>query len=195
MKKLKVLLVTTFAIASISVVNAQEQRYELKSAIIKMDMVTQGIKMSAVQYFDDYGKKEAGLGEADMAGTKVQVKSLQFGDTVYSINLAQKVGQKVVLPDPPVNYTALTPEIIDKYKIKEAGEETIVGKPCKKYTLQMEQMGQIINCEVSVWKGITLRSVTKLGMIEYQNQVAIEIQENVEVEPSIFEIPEGVVIM
>ncbi len=84
---------------------------------------------------------------------------------------------------------------IIKYKIKEIGEETVAGKTCKKYSLQQEQMGQTIDCEVSVWNGIVLKTVMKMGMVEVMSQTATEIQENAEVESSKFEIPEGVTFM
>lgn len=109
--------------------------------------------------------------------------------------MAQKTGQKVIAPEKPINYLNLTPETIEKYSIKELGEETIAGKPCKKYSVQMTQAGQTVNGEVSVWKGIVLKATMSLGMVEILNQTAVEIQENAEIAPSTFEVPEGVVIM
>ncbi len=187
--------VAVAAVFAATLTNAQEARYELKSAIIKCEMTTQGIKMTGTQYFDNYGQKEAALMVAETPMGKTEIKSLQFSDTTYSINMAQKIGQKVIAPEKPINYQNLTPETIEKYSIKELGEETIAGKPCKKYSVQMTQAGQTVNGEVSVWKGIVLKSTMSLGLVEILNQTAVEIQENVEIAPSTFEVPEGVVIM
>ena len=38
---------------------AQEAKYGIKSAILKKEAVTMGQKVQGVQYFDDYGRKEA----------------------------------------------------------------------------------------------------------------------------------------
>ena len=178
-----------------TVAMAQDARYELKSGAIKIEMTTQGLKMAGMQYFDDYGRKDAALVSADMPMGKIEIKTLQFGDTLYSINLTQKMGQKVLSPMKPVNYMSLTSEMVENYKIKEVGEETVAGKLCKKYTIEVTEAGQTVNGEVSVWKGIVLKSVMKLGMIEISNQTAIEVQENVPVEPSMFEIPAGINVM
>ena len=40
-----------------------------------------------------------------------------------------------------------------------------------------------------------LKTTMSLGMVEILNQTAVEIQENAEIAPSTFEVPEGVVIM
>jgi len=195
MKKIRYLLAVSFMMVT-AFANAQnQQRYELKSGIIKCEMITQGVKMVGTQYFDNYGAKESVLMEVDMPMGKSVIRTLQFSDTTYQINMSQKVGQKVILPEKPVNYLQLTPDAIVKYKIKELGSEIVAGRKCTKYSLEMSQAGQTANTEVWVWKGIVLKSVIKMGLVELVNQTVIEVQENANVDPKEFEIPDGITMM
>jgi len=195
MKKIRYLLAVSFMMVT-AFANAQnQQRYELKSGIIKCEMITQGVKMVGTQYFDNYGAKESVLMEVDMPMGKSVIRTLQFSDTTYQINMSQKVGQKVILPEKPVNYLHLTPDAIVKYKIKELGSEIVAGRKCTKYSLEMSQAGQTANTEVWVWKGIVLKSVIKMGLVELVNQTVIEVQENANVDPKEFEIPDGITMM
>ena len=172
-----------------------DARYELKSGIVKFNATSQGNQMTITEYFDDYGKKEAALTEAGSALVKTEIKTIQFGDTVYQINMAMKMGQKTTLPEKPVNYLQLTSAVREKYKVQDLGEETVAGKSCKKYSLEVTQMGQTVKTEVCVWKGLVLKTVLKMGDVELMTQTATEVQENAEVNPKDFEIPEGVKFM
>ena len=169
-----------------------DARYELKSGIIKFEGVARGIKGEVTQYFDDYGKKLAAVSVVGQELEKKEVKIIQFEDTIYSI--IEKIGLKRALPEKAINYLQLTPDVIEKYKIRDLGEETVAGKSCKKYSLEVTQMGQTVKTEVCVWKGIALKSVTKSGD-NVESQTAIEILENATIDPKEFEIPEGVSFM
>jgi hypothetical protein len=172
-----------------------DARYELKSAIIKYEGTSQGIQITATGYIDDYGKKESTLSVTGTALVKTEIKVIQFGDTIYQINMGMKMGQKTALPEKPVNYLQLTSAVREKYKVQELGEETIAGKSCKKYSLEVTQMGQTVKTEVCVWKGLVLKSVLKMGDVEIATQTATEVQENAEIDPKVFELPEGVSMM
>lgn len=210
MKKLALFLVV--AAMSVTSVNAQlggsksnllfanasipaDARCELKSGIIKYEAVTQGIKVETTSYFDDYGKKQAAVAVVNQGLVQTETKTLQFEDTIYQINVGMKMGQKVVSPEKPINYLQLTPDVIEKYKIQELGTETVAGRQCTRYSEQTSQMGQTVNVEVWVWKGIGLKTVMKLGDTEIVSQTATEIQENPTIDPEMFEIPEGVTMM
>lgn len=172
-----------------------DARCELKSGIIKFEAVTQGLKAESTQYFDDYGKKQASVTVVDQGLVKNETKTLQFEDTIYAINEAMKMGQKIVSPEKPINYLQLTPDVIEKYKIQELGTETVAGRQCTRYSEQISQMGQTANIEVWVWKGIPLKMVMKIGDAEITNQTATEVQEDATVDPKMFEIPADVKMM
>ncbi len=211
MKRLRFFLMVAVAMVATSV-NAQpggsksnllfanasipaDARCELKSGIIKYEAVTQGIKVETTSYFDDYGKKQAAVAVVNQGLVQTETKTLQFEDTIYQINVGMKMGQKVVSPEKPINYLQLTPDVIEKYKIQELGTETVAGRQCTRYSEQTSQMGQTVNVEVWVWKGIALKTVMKLGDTEIVSQTATEIQENPTIDPEMFEIPEGVTMM
>ena len=86
-----------------------------------------------------------------------------------------------------VNYLDLTDEVVAKYKIKEVGNETVVGKECVKYTMEVSQMGQTAHITVSVWQGIPMKTVTSVSGTD----VAATITEIVEepVDASLFTVP------
>ena len=194
-----------FADASLPV----DARYGVKSGIIKFEATVQGGQAIVTQHFDEYGKKiesltvlEQKMAEStipslqfDNNTVRTEIKSMQFGDTIYIINLAQKIGQKTVSSELIVNWLNLSNEAIEKYNLKELGEETVAGKPCKKYSSEVSQMGQTVYSEIWVWKGIELKTIAKLGDIEITNKTAIEVQENVEIDPKVFEVPEGMTMM
>ena len=172
-----------------------DARCELKSGIIKFDAVTQGIKVETTQYFDDYGKKQAAVAVVDQGMVKTETKTLQFEDTIYQINVALKMGQKIVSPEKPINYLQLTPDVIEKYKILELGKETVAGRQCIRYSEQITLMGQTVNVDVWIWKGVALKSIMKLGDTEIMNQTATEVQEDATIDPKMFEIPADVKMM
>lgn len=190
--KKTLLIVATLFVATLA--NAQDARYGIKSGIIKTSGTTQGITSTATIYFDNYGEKEASTTALETPMGKQETMQLTTKDSMFVISLTQKIGQKQALSE-QINFLKITPVDIIKYKIKDLGEETVAGKPCKKYSIQQEQMGQTIITEVSVWNGITLKATIKLGEMEVGTQTATEIQENAEIEPSKFEIPEGVTFM
>ena len=56
--KMKFLFALLFLSATI-LLNAQEAKYGIKSAIIKKDVVAMGQNVECTWYMDDYGKKES----------------------------------------------------------------------------------------------------------------------------------------
>ena len=175
--------------SNLSLANA---RYELKSGIIKYECMSQGNKGEVTQYFDDYGKKQAVVTVMEQGSEKKEVKIIQFGDTVYTI--IDKMAMRIVSPEKGINYLQLTPDVIKKYKIQELGTGTVAGRQCTKYSEKMKLMLRTNDVEVCVWKGISLKSVTKSGGKEIENQTATEVQENPTIDPKVFEIPADVKI-
>ena len=182
------LLFATIALFTTFALSAQEAKYELKSAIIKKSMEMWGQKMEATQYFDDYGKAESVTLTMEMQGTTTRMRTITKGDIITVLNLDNKTGNRITMPDKQVNFLNLTQEMKDKYKVKELGEETIAGKPCKKYSMEMNQMGQDVSITAWIWKGFALKSVTEAGGMTVVD-LTTDIQENVAVDAENFAIP------
>lgn len=193
MKTYKPLLVISFSLAT-TLANAQEpQRYEIKSATIQYYTITKDVKITGTQYFDNYGQLEALIAVAQTENEKTQHMIIRRCDTTYTINLSQKNGQMDVTHEETINYLKLTPNVIEKYKIVDLhSSEMIANKLCSKYTLQITQMEQSVELDVWVWKGIVLKSIMKLGDVEINIQTALNVQEDIELPPALFDIPNGV---
>ena len=163
---------------------AQEAKYGIKSAILKKEAVTMGQKVQGVQYFDDYGRKEASeltMKVGGVANVEKHIRTIADGDKIISIDLDMKVANKATLPVKPVNYLNLTDEVRE-----------ILGRKCTKYTLEVVYGGQTTYSTVWIWKGIPLKNETSSNGMVIVTEQATEIQENAEVPAMKFLVPEGV---
>ena len=192
--KMKFLFALLFLSATI-LLNAQEAKYGIKSAIIKKDVVAMGQNVECTWYMDDYGKKESTeltMKTGGVAGVEKHIRTIADGSSAINIDLDMKTAMKMKLPEKPINYLQLTPEIVEKYKIKETGEEDIAGKPCKKYGLEITQMGQTVRMSVWVWKGLVLKSETSSNGMVVMVETAKTIDETSAVATDKFTIPDGI---
>jgi outer membrane lipoprotein-sorting protein len=179
-------------------VSAQKARYELKSAVIKKETAVMGQKFEAMWYFDDFGLKESveiTVKNGIIEGVDKHVRTIVDSVSMTNVDLDLRQAQKIILPEKPLNYLQLTPEIIEKYKIKETGEETVAGKTCKKYSMEVSQMGQTLKVTNCIWKGLVLKTETSGGGMLISAETVIEIQENVPVPADKFTIPEGFIVL
>jgi len=207
MKKVVVLsLLTLFAVS----VMAQDAKYEFKTAIIKMESSFGGTKYPSTVYVDDFGKKEARESvRNDRDGNASNMLSITEGTTTTSVNLTAKTAFKMELGQggqgqggvrlggqgQSINYLKLTPEIKAALNIKELGEETVAGKPCKKYSMEMTFGDRTMKSTYWVWKGYVVKSETlgEDGNVT-MSSIATEIQENVTVPASKFVVPSGITV-
>ena len=163
---------------------AQEasKKYGLKSGTITTVSEVMGQKIESKGYFDDYGNLQ--VSKANTFGMEIST-ILRDGKT-YMVNHSAKQVQQMPVQE-TINYLDLSDEIISKYKIQEAGKETVSGKECVKYTLEVSQMGQTAQLTVCVWQGFPMKTVTRANGMEVVATIT-EITE-CEVDPSLFEVP------
>lgn len=158
------------------------KRYGVKSGIVKATSEVMGQKVDVTSYFDDYGAKEVSI--TKMGG--MDITTISRDGKYWMVNAAAKMVQEIPVQE-QVNYLNLTDEIVAKYKIKETGKETVAGKECTCYSLEISQMGQTAKMKVSVWNGYPMKSVTSaMGM-----DVTATITEFTEgpVDAALFEVP------
>lgn len=186
------LIAALFAVVSMA--NAQESVYGVKSGIITMSMDMMGNTITTTTYFDDYGRKQANV--SDFGGQKS--RSIVVNGETIMVNDEAKTAMRIpgmmgMGGGSTVNFMKLTEEVIKANNIKELGEETIAGKPCKKYSMSVSMMGQSQTQTVWVYEGITLKSSSQsdFGAME---RTASKFEENATIPASMFEIPEGVKI-
>lgn len=171
--------------------NAKTKQGEgLKSAIIQYEMMTNGNAISMTQYSDDYGNQLC----MKMFMMGIEVATITRNDTVYVLNYAQKSGVKYVRPETDINYNALTPELIAKYKIEAQGIEEVLGKKCTKYTARIVNEDTPVEVITWVYKGVVLKSVAEYGGDKRVEMVATSLEENPEVSEETFMVPSDFVI-
>ena len=185
MKKILAVLLSVIAIS----LSAQDARYEIKSAIIKTKTVGTGTER--IIYIDDYGKKESLEMTQVIGGIENRIRIIY--EDIYSttVNLDSKQGSKI-LALRLVNFLHLTPEVIEKYKLKEAGEEEFLGKVCKIYYEERTTIGGLtMRAKSWVWKGIVLKSESSYDG-GTSSTIATEIKENVVIPSEKFTVPKDV---
>ncbi len=186
----KTWFVMMLLIAAVGMITAQEAKYEIKSGIVKKVSNVMGQKVESILYFDDYGKMEAVETTVNVAGTEKNMRTLDEGNSIASIDLDAKTVQRMEKPDKLDNFLTLTDEQKEKYKYQELGEETFLHRPCKKVSLELTEMGQTFQGTLWLWKGIPLKTETQVGGMTVVEE-AVEVQENVEVPAEKFTVPEG----
>jgi len=188
----KLLIIATLLSVCIAA-GAQEKRYEVKSGKVTMEMDMMGQTMVQEIYFDDYGVKQVTV--SDFGGQKMRML-MKDGSSIM-VNDADKTATRMPAmggdASSRINFINLDEKTVKKNKVQEAGEETVAGKTCKKYTYKVMMMGQPQTVTAWVYKGITLKSSSSSDFGEMV-QAATKIEENITIDPAMFEIPEGVKI-
>ena len=172
---------------------AQEKIYSVKSGKVTMEMDMMGQKIVQQNYFDDYGVKQATVME--MMGQKM--RSIEVDGKIVAVDDAAKTAISMPGMGPQmggnnkINFLNLDEKTIKKNKIKEEGQEEVAGKMCTKYSYRMLMMGQGVNVHAWVYKGITLKTAIKTDFGEMVTK-ATKVEEDIQVDPALFVLPEGV---
>ena len=157
--------------------------YGIKSGTIKVEMDMMGQTIPSTIYFDDYGAKQA----TSISMMGMEMTQINKDGKMYLANKGEKSVQEMPQQQEQINYLNLTDEIKAKYKIKEVGKETVAGKECTTYTVEVSQMGQTVKTTVSVWNGIAMKTTADAGGFSMSQKVT-EVKE-APVDAAIFEIP------
>ncbi len=189
--KIKSLFIVAGLFAA-TLLGAQEKVYEVKSGVVTTTSDMMGQSVTQMLYFDDYGAKQVTV--SDFGGQKMRILRDKDGSQIM-VNDAEKTATRMPSfgDNNIINWLNLTEKVIKDNKIKELGEETVAGKVCKKYKYRVGMMGQFVDQTVCIYKGIVLKSESSTQMGDMV-QAATKIEEDVNVEASLFTIPEGVKI-
>ncbi|MCD8043139.1 MAG: hypothetical protein LUH10_08745 [Tannerellaceae bacterium] len=172
---------------------AQEAKYELQSAIIQKEAKAVGQQINIEWYVDDYGRKESIFTTVQLPmglGSKALMVIME-GNKITTIDLDDKKANTTTLSESVINFLKLTPEVIREYDIREVGEETVAGKPCKIYTVRKEEMGMTADVKMWVWKGLQLKMETTMGGTTLYSETTTRIQENVPIPADKLQVPPG----
>ena len=162
------------------------KRYGIKSGEFETEMDMMGQKIASTTYFDDYGAKQYARTKMEMMGMSIDMGTLQLGNKTYQINYGDKTVQEMPTQE-SINYLNLNDATAKKFKVQEAGKETVNGKECTKYTAEISQMGQTAKTTAWVWNGIPMKSVVDMGGMSI-TQTIKSVKEG-PVDASLFEVP------
>lgn len=172
---------------------AQEKIYSVKSGKVTMEMDMMGQKIVQQNYFDDYGVKQATVMEMmgqKMRSIEVDGKNVMIDDAAKTAISMPGMGPQMG-GNNKINFLNLDEKTIKKNKIKEEGQEEVAGKMCTKYSYRMLMMGQGVTVHAWVYKGITLKTTIKTDFGEMVTK-ATKVEEDIQVDPALFVLPEGV---
>ena len=172
---------------------AQEKIYSVKSGKVTMEMDMMGQKIVQQNYFDDYGVKQVTVMEMmgqKMRSIEVDGKNVMIDDAAKTAISMPGMGPQMG-GNNKINFLNLDEKTIKKNKIKEEGQEEVAGKMCTKYSYRMLMMGQGVNVHAWVYKGITLKTAIKTDFGEMVTK-ATKVEEDIQVDPALFVLPEGV---
>ncbi|MBR3075229.1 MAG: hypothetical protein IKH11_05695 [Bacteroidales bacterium] len=188
MKRLSVLTAAILCSSLFFSANAQTVRwYDIKSGILKSVTDDGRSKLETTVWFDNYGDKQTTIQVTHMPEDYGDFKMYMIckGDKMFSINDYGKEAKESGRPG--INFLDITDEAVSKFKLKEIGEETVMGKKCKVYTHQTKQLLSTVTITSWVWKGITLKSSMKNGRREIVTE-PVEFKENAKIANSVFEV-------
>ena len=172
---------------------AQEKIYSVKSGKVTMEMDMMGQEIIQQIYFDDYGVKQATVMEMmgqKMRSIEVDGKNVMIDDAAKTAISMPGMGPQMG-GNNKINFLNLDEKTIKKNKIKEEGQEEVAGKMCTKYSYRMLMMGQGVTVHAWVYKGITLKTAIKTDFGEMVTK-ATKVEEDIQVDPALFVLPEGV---
>ena len=171
-------------IVATGVMTAQDapKKYEIKSGTFTTVSEVMGHVIESTTYFDDYGRLETS--KVNTFG--MVISTISRDGKVYMVNHSAKQVQEMPVQE-SVNYLDLTDEIIAKYKITEAGTETVSEKDCVKYNMEVAQTGQTAKLTVSVWNGIPMKTITSTNGMDVTTTVTSVVE--CDVDPALFIIP------
>lgn len=160
------------------------QRYGIKSGVIFYD-APMGAKQEL--YFDDYGAKEVSITSVDLGIAKTKTIEIRKDGFSYTYEEGKNEGTKKAWYVPAnTDFSKADPKILERYKVKDLGTETIAGKECKKFSAEFGS-SPIVSW---TWNNILIKSVTKMGQGEFVIE-ATKVQDG-SVDSKLFELPAGV---
>ncbi|RLD90488.1 MAG: hypothetical protein DRJ09_04020 [Bacteroidetes bacterium] len=167
---------------------ADYKKYPFESGIVKykLEGSEEGEK---IVYMDMGGYKIAEYKTIKKKRKKVEKETVMLiGADMITIDYDNKSAVKMhnpmayLLADPDRDWQKTGEKMLIKMGYKIVGNETIQGKNCAVWQHGKQKLW--------LWKGITLKSVEKVGG-KKTIETAVDVKTNVEIPASAFEVPEG----
>lgn len=145
----------------------------------------------SIQYFDDYGMKNAVYVETSSQGEESKSWSVTIGEDQYMWDPANP-GQGMKTSNPMIKMLAevsgkdILSYMADMYEqmgMKAGGTEMYLGKECSVFN---GSMGKVL-----IWKGLLMKMEMNLGTM-VSRQEATSVKTNVNVDSKYFRIPDNI---
>ncbi len=164
------------------------KKYKLETGIITYKSKMLNFDIKTKLYFTDYGENECNESVIEMFGKKNTTRNFIKKDYLYTINLEQGFGSKQKVDSnynlQQIDFRKFDDKFIKNFNAKEIGEEFVIEKKCKIYSLMFNE----IESKYWVWNSIILKMEAEQDNIEIILE-AVKIEENIEIPKDIFEIP------
>lgn len=161
-----------FALTLLVALGASAQdgrRYGIKSGILELEVNADGHITAETQYFEDYGAHESTMFTMDIPGLmKYDSYTITKGKEAWGVSDDGTKRNSKAFDNPLWDFTLLnpSPEVVAKYKIEEVGSDTVLGRKCTIYTYETTQGRKAVYWKAWVYKGVTLKAITKRGRKE-----------------------------
>lgn len=169
-------------------------RFGFRTAIIKAEMTMMGQKMPVTYYIAEYGNRVC----VETTVMSMKMRTLMVGNTTYVVNMENKTAMKTVHDDegeaggslPELKFDKLTTAQLKAEGIVKGGKETIAGKVCQIYKMEVD--GDKIS--YWIWKDFSMKTLTETADGMTMEVVVTSVKENATIPPEMFKVPSGFTI-
>lgn len=160
MKKASILLIISILIT----VNISAQnKYKIKKAHIEYETQAMGMSIVSLLDFDNFGSKQVVTAVINMMGMNKTSKVISHDGYIYMLDMEAKSGTKTPAEEGEnvknLDFSNISQEMKDKYKIEDLGTEKVSGKSCQVFSIENEGA----KSKLWVWKNIPLKTEVDQG--------------------------------
>jgi hypothetical protein len=175
-------------------------KFGVKAGMSEMTMEMMGMKTTVINFWDDFGAKSLTEVKGEMMGAKMNETTIEKDGYSIKYDGEKKTGTKVkkdtAIPD--ISFHNMTPAQLKERGMTEAGTETILGKECTVYDVDMDRMSggdstaqpMKVKGKVWVWNGIPMKM--EMGDLMKMETTKLEVMETVPAAK--FEVPADITI-
>lgn len=183
----------------IGMLPAEDRKYTLKSAIIKLKSAKQilGSDIETTIYLDDYGDKYCNITDTKLKykNTTIVTSSISItrNDYTYTYNPEKMTGTKSEnkgnFNPMHIDFASMDKQSLDANGIRKVGETECLGRICEVYLMENEALE--MSGRYEVWNKIPLKFSTRIGSSQME-MYAVDVLESPDIPEKIFEIPETI---
>ena len=175
---------TLIALVLLPVMGFAQDKHLYSHETGRFDLVADmgGMTMTSKFTFADFGATRRV--EMEVMGQKVVM--VEKGGKRYLVSPSFR---EMPADEAVVNYNDLTPEVIEKYSIKQLDDEQIGDYKCTVYTFKKKDQGVDADCKIWIWKGFPIKSENSAMGITVETLIQ-NLEVDVPVDRSLFELPQ-----